>query len=729
MKYLLIILFGLNLYAAKISGIILDDNQKPIIGTSISIEGTKYGAIAKNDGSFIISGLKNNNYSLLISSVAYIATKEKVDLINSDSIYLKIVLKENVLRTGEVVVSANKRIQAVQEIPISTSIIQSEDLEIRQMNSLEYALEYVPGVQVTRDNVSIRGSSGFSYGVGSRVALLIDGFPMLAADNGDLKMDALPLFNLKQIEVVKGAGSALYGTSAIGGVVNVLTEDIPEEFQTKYRVYSGAYTPLNYDDWNPGGEPRINSGFDISTSNRFGDLGILLNVGFVDEDSYRIYDKKQLFNSFLKMDYKINENSKLLLNTNISLSENDNWAFWRNAENPFLPSDTAFFDENRISSDKYSMFLGYDQIFNENNFMNLRAGVFYTEYYNHYENTHPEYRASEAFAYSILPQFNSKLSSSLFMTYGLDLRLNRVNSVVYDGNTYQNILAAYTQLEYQHPNQDINITGGLRYDFEDNNDTSQAFQFSPKLGITCSPIENITFRTSGGGGFRAPQIAERYAQINFQGIFVSPNPNLIPERSFSFEVGTTLDNRSKDFPLYLDFAFFQNSLEDLIEPTFDIPNGGDIVFQNISSARIRGLELVFKSMIFGFIGIELSGTYVDPINLTENRALPFRSKYLSKNRVIIPFGDIRFETDYRFNSKMDRIDERLESLGIVEDASFINEAHVFDMRLAYNLDSIINQKLSVTLNIFNVFNYYHTQMVGNMAPTRQINLMIQGAFN
>lgn len=728
MKLFLFILFSISSFSATFGGKVIDSESKEeeaLIGATIQIEGTKKGSISNKNGEFKINGLKNQKYTVIVSIVGYKTRSVQIDLSESDSIYEEIKLETQYLRSAEVIVSANKRVQSVQDIPISVSVLESEDIQVRAMNNLEYALQYVPGVQVTRDNVSIRGSSGFSYGVGSRVAFMLDGFPYLAGDNGDIKLDAMPLFNVEQIEIVKGAGSALYGTSAIGGVINIITEDIPEGFNSKFRAYSGYYTPLNYDEWDPGRHPRIDNGFDITLSNRFGKFSILSNIGYVAEESYRVYDEKEVLNGFLKMNYKFNDNTNITLNGNLSISENDDWAFWESSENPFFPAETVVFD-NRVNSDKYSLFTGLDHIFNSNFFMSLKAGAFYTQYSNDFDEDNSEYRASDALSLSFLPQFNNKFGDNWILTYGLDLRQNIVESVVY-GDQLQEIYAAYSQIEYS-PIEKIDLTAGLRYDYEKTDISESNSQISPKFGVSYKPLEFLSIRASGGAGFRAPQIAEKFAEINFQGIRVLPNPDLTPERSVSYEIGSSLEGKIFDSPFFIDIALFQNNMEDMIEP--DIRNGltSDITFGNIARARIRGAELGLKTFLFDRFGLEISATALDPINLDTEQVLPFRSRYLSQNRFILPLGNYEFQLDYRYFARMETIVEELGTLGIVNDAKVRNSAHIFDARIIYDLKELTGQNLNLTLNAFNLFNYYYTQMVGNMGPTRQISLMIQGSF-
>lgn len=710
-------------FAITINGVVRDsESQEPLVGASVSVVDTRLGAISNSNGEFKIENINIEIFQLKVSMIGYrtkiirLESQEKLELI-------KISLDKKMLLTNEVIVSANKRVQNVQDVPISYSFMDSKDIEIRQLTNLEYALEYVPGIQVTRDNVSIRGSSGFSYGVGSRVALLIDGFPLLAGDNGDIKMDALPFFNMDRVEIVKGAGSALYGTSAIGGVINVITQDIPKGLNTKYRFYGGYYTPLNHEEWRPDNQLRFDRGLDVSLSNKFGKLSFISNLGLVYEDSYRVYDQKELVNGFAKINYDFDETASLSLNSNLSISDNDDWAFWESFDNPFQPASTVDFS-NRIDSDKLSIFANYKKL-SQNYFYDIKAGAYYTQYSNRFEEDNPEFRESRAMSYSFLPQITATFET-LVITSGLDIRLNDVKSVVYD-NHLQTILAAYTQAEIELI-QNLNATAGVRYDIEMIEGLSNNSQFSPKLGLNYKLEDYISIRASGGYGFRVPQIAERFAQINFQGLRVTPNPDLLPERSISYEIGMTYEEQENKIPIFCDVSLFQNFMENLIEPAFQDNLLSEVVFMNVTSARISGVELSAKTFLFDLFGLELSATVLDPINTETNEVLPFRSKYLSQNRFMLPLGDFRFELDYKFFARMEEIDERLKTLNIVNDANIRNNAHVFDARISYNLRKLTNQDLSLTLNAFNLFNYYYTQMVGNMGPTRRISLMLQGSI-
>lgn len=725
------IIYNPSLYSHEIKGnvnYINNSETNPIIGATVFIKGTNYGTYTDINGNFTLN-VKNelNEINITVNAVGFKSKtiKWKGDVLN-------VTLIENSFQSDNVVVSANKKIESIQDVPISISLISERDINLRQMNSLDVAIQYVPGVQVNRDNISIRGSSGFSYGVGSRVTMLIDGVPMLSADNGDIKFDALPMFNTKNIEIVKGAGSALYGTSAIGGVINLITKDDYESNLLSYRVYSGFYTKPKYKSWIYQDEYSFDNGFDITLTKKINDLGILANVSLIDRNSWRQYDEKQIINSLVKFDYKINDYQKLKFISNISLSKADDWSFWNSLDSATIPP-TETNQDIFIQSDKYSFMFIYENILSTKTIMNIRSGTYITNYFNNQDKSNEEYRKSEALSLNNEIQFNTQLSTNNNLTYGTNILSNNVTSNVYS-NRNQNILSLYSQYESKNNISIFNngiewiLTLGGRLDYEESEGIQSEIQLSPKIGNNFKLNENNTLKLSGGKGFRAPQIAERFAQIRYQGFIVEENFNLTPEISWSAEMSYLHENKINQFPIYFELSLFQNNMENLIEPSFKEGTTASIQFKNLSEARIRGIESSFK-ILFGIVGLDLSMTYLDPIDLSSDnfgKVLKYRSKFISQNKLYISYNDFLFEVDYRHYSRIENIDNLLALQ--INDANVRNHSNIVDLRLNYNTKSLLgeNHNYDITLNIFNVFDYYYTQMVGNLGRTRQINLQIKG---
>src|SRR5690606_3569987 len=121
----------------------------------------------------------------------------------------------------------------------------------------------------------------------------------------------------------------------------------------------------------------------------------------------------------------------------------------------------------------------------------------------------------------------------------------------------------------------------------------------------------------------------------------------------------------------------------------------------------------------------LSATALDPVNLSGSNfgeVLKYRSKYISQNKFYFTFKDFLIEIDYRHYSKIKRIDELLALQ--ITDADVRNHSNIVDVRLNYNTKNLFGDKYNynITLNCFNIFDYYYTQMVGNLGRTRHISL-------
>ena len=117
--------------------------------------------------------------------------------------------------------------------------------------------------------------------------MLLDGVPFIAGDTGELNFESIPAGMVDRIEVVKGASSALYGSNALGGVINVITKPIPDTPETIVRTFAGLYNKPSYVSWDWSDINRYYSGESVSHSFKSGDLGVALYVSRQIDDGYR----------------------------------------------------------------------------------------------------------------------------------------------------------------------------------------------------------------------------------------------------------------------------------------------------------------------------------------------------------------------------------------------------------------------------------------------------------
>ncbi|MDA3843846.1 MAG: TonB-dependent receptor, partial [Candidatus Kapabacteria bacterium] len=537
-------------FANQIHGKVVDkETGKVLPGATVRVEGTGFGAITKSDGFFKIKNLKSGKYTLLISMIGYSSLKEDffaLEISFGEPHVFELV--EAGIMTRSVVVSANKRIQSVQEVPISISVIDIRSMQDRGITKIDEALDYVPGVNLVGDQVSIRGSSGFAMGIGSRIALLTDGMPMLSGDQGDIKFDAIPVFDIERIEIVKGAGSALYGTGALGGVINIITRDPSAEGKLRVRTSGGFYTDPRHEQWKWADKTQIFGGFDAGYSRNFGDFAITLSGGLKEDQSYRRHDESSRMNLFSKMKYDFTDYTSLTLLTSFARDVHDDWVYWNSLDSALIPP-TDIDESVYTESLKYMVSSELKHLFESGDFLVFRNGFYMTDYANSIDPDDVEYRASQAYSINSEAQMNMRLWDENLLTYGLNFVMNSVDASIY-GQHDQLIGAGYFQAEIA-PVDKLTVTAGARFDAEtinaDGNDAKgdDNFEFSPKLGISYVDVFGISYRASAGRGFRAATVAEKFATINYGGLMIGANPELKPETSASYEVGA-----NKEFKLF-----------------------------------------------------------------------------------------------------------------------------------------------------------------------------------
>src|SRR4030095_15001099 len=226
LNFLLVALFiGFTASAqegAVLMGLVRDAVTKEALpGVNVVINGIS-GTVTDSSGMYRLN-LIPGKVGVSFRFIGYATQEKQLDLKPKEARILNIDLSESTTTLNTVVVSAGKFEQKLEEVTVSMEVIKLALIENTNATSMDVAMEQVPGVTVIDGQANIRGGSGYSYGAGSRVLLLVDDLPMLAADAGDIKWSFLPVENIAQVEVIKGASSALFGSSAMNGVINVRT--------------------------------------------------------------------------------------------------------------------------------------------------------------------------------------------------------------------------------------------------------------------------------------------------------------------------------------------------------------------------------------------------------------------------------------------------------------------------------------------------------------------------
>ncbi|MBX2821886.1 MAG: TonB-dependent receptor [Rhodothermaceae bacterium] len=726
--------------AGSVAGEVLDEQGDPLIGANVFIEGLSLGAASDIDGRFSINGVPYGSYTLKVSMVGFESASQSISVGAPQATIAPIILKEEVLQSDEVVVIANRREQELISVPVSVAIMAPEELVNRNILSLDDALRQFSGVHVQGNQVSVRGSSGFAYNVGSRVLLLLDGLPLLSPDTDGIPFESLPFAQIERIEVLKGPGSALYGGGALGGVINVVTKRFSDTPETVIRGFAGAYEPVRYaewrESWDEADDPRPLYGGTVSHSHQVSEkFGFWLNLDFREDASYMRLSEKTLFQGFTKLGWQFNASVRLDLLTSVLWRDKDDFLFWNGARDALQPGSLAISGSDTPSgtndnrSNRFSIMPSLTHVVDNTLFYQFKARLYGIGLRPIDSRGNPRSYSdgTYGFRYGGEFQMNWNPSPHYYLTTGLSIDANTTHSSFFesaDGDLIgsQPEGAAFIQWE-QNLTSRLSLTAGLRYDYYSIDASDTVTKLSPKVNLAYAITPGLRLRAAYGEGFRIPSLGERF--IEDRDFFpIIRNLDLIPEESTSYEVGlrNLLTFGDSSTSLLFDVAFFWNEFDHLIETAF-VPSRSAFQFVNLTSARIQGLESSIESTLFDdAVRLRVGYTYLDAEDLDQDRPLSFRAKHqISSSIDATVWQRIMAGVDFRYLSRPESVNSDFALF--VPDAETLIDTQVLDARLGYKA---ANWRAMFILR--NALEYYYMERPALLAPPRHAIIQLEASF-
>ena len=716
-------------------------------GAAVVVLDTEFGTLADADGGFCLEELPPGRYDLLISFIGY-RTRKLQDVEADDERDLQVSLRRTAIELPSLVVSATRRQQAFIEAPLSMSVASPGDIAAHNSFTLLAPLRYQSGVSLVGSQVNIRGSSGFSRGTGSRVLLLLDGFPMLSADLGDIKWKAIPAAEVERLEVIKGAGSALYGTGALGGVINVITRRPSSVPRTRIRLLGGLYSQPAHRAWRWTDDPMYLAGLDLSHSRRLGRTGALVSAGYKRSTGYHENDDFRRYHIFAKGVHHFAPGTYWSNLVNWSVDDHGVFLQWKNRLEP-LKVPTEDQDASTVSR---SLNLHSELYRLHNHSLGYRLKSFY--YRTAFNNTRSA-GGLESAGHKVggEVQVDHTRWKRVALTTGTFAAYDLVRSPGdFLGRRTLLNLAFYSHGVYTLlPQAEISL--GLRYDLhrrEPGRDLGSASpcppsshrdvrriqrQFSPQVGMSYRFGSGTVLRASAGRGFRAPSVAEIYTRAAASGLLVCPNPRLHAERNWSSELG--VKQLLADFAA-LDLALFLNTFEGLIEAR-PAPLLGQMSavtsFRNISRARIKGLEIEEQMALPYGLQWRTAYTFLDAVEFLspgeilppycredlgtgKEAPLPYRSRHQLTTGIIAAGKANRMGATLRYLSRFQRV------------SGLFSECRR-DHRPVYLVDAFFSRRLGsleVNFRVDNLLQYHYILTERKIRPMRRISLGFSGVL-
>ncbi|MDH6356919.1 TonB-dependent receptor [Parabacteroides sp. PF5-9] len=364
----LFLLLTTHLSGQNITGYIYDESTQEILpGVNVYYKNPSgmHGTVSDANGFYELA-VPNEEVTLTFSFLGYQTQTIPFAVAQNQHRSFNIYLKQQTNLMDEVVVSVGRYEQKLSDITVSMELLKPSDINKQMVTDLSGALAKVSGVDITDRQPSIRGGSGWTYGVGSRSLIMVDGMSVLTPGSGEINWNVVPMENAEQIEVIKGASSVLYGSSALNGLINVRTKRPGLEPVTRITTSLGIYgNPENSDYiwwdrsfWKDGKYPveglfrrNILSGIrnpiynnvELSHTRRINDLDVSAGINYFTDEGYRSgnYTKRFRINGNITYHDPRVHGLNYGLNANFLSNDYAGFFIWRSADEPYKQSPLA----------------------------------------------------------------------------------------------------------------------------------------------------------------------------------------------------------------------------------------------------------------------------------------------------------------------------------------------------------------------------------------------------
>jgi len=678
-------------------------------------------------------------------------------------------ISTDTLDLPEIKVSSELLDQKIERSTISLQTLDAKQLDRMVSTDPISALQLMPGLTIYDEQPSIRGSSGYTFGAGTRVLTMLNGLPLLSPDLNAASFDLLPMDAVKQIEVMKGAASVLYGSGALGGVIHMITEKpstVPyTQIRSTFRLYD---RPANRNaDWDGFRSASVRSVHALHSRRVNDRYGFLVLADLIDNTGFRKDENERRARIWFMQDYNRKLNDKyylrVSLNTLAHFDSSGAVIAWGGYPDSALIAGPGFL------SKQYTFNLAIDptiQLFKGNQIHTLQ-GRFYNV--NQRVSTGQNSR-------SYMQYVDYKYQAPLYKKWiQLATGLNYTGTQVFSDSTFGRATgrqaAAFAQFQLA-PTEKLQFLLGARWQYEDVRGDTARLQAnkgqSPlerretlnrtvmRIGGNYEVAKATFLRASWGQAVRSPSVAERFTTTQSGGLTVLPNPEIAVEKGWTAEIGLRQGLKWGRLQAYVDVSAFRMQFEDMVEFWVVADQLGRVPgfpfrAQNISEARVDGMEFstqgrfrAAKRLHFGLIG---GITVIDPIDLQGNarydgdekyqevillgialgqpdrpRTLKYRNKVLIRTSPSVEWRKWNLSCNYTYNSPIVNIDKIfLQSTLLPDVYNFRKEHnkgwHVVDVILSWSAG-----QQSWSLAAYNLLNEEFMTVPGTLGAQRSFAL-------
>ncbi len=712
--------FTQNNTDANIIGHVINKNSKEHIpNINVSIKGTTNGTVTDATGHYFLKNLPIGNFTIVVSGLGFKSEEKEITLVSGKTIEVDFEIEEDQIQLESIVISATRNEINRKESPTIVNIISPQILENTNSVCLAQGLNFQAGLRVENNcqncgfqQVRINGLDGpYSQ-------ILIDSRPIFSSLASVYGIEQIPANMIERVEIIRGGGSAIFGSNAIAGTINIITKEpttnsvtISNTLNLIYGKKTDIYTSLNAsvvsDDYKTGvmifGSTRQRSPFDY------------------DNDGFTEIGKMDVKNIGGRGFYKLSNFSKLTFEYH-NLSE-----FRRGGNHLDLPphdADVAEQIEHNINAGN----INYD-IFSKNykhkfNIFTSAQKIVRKSYYGAQKDLNA-YGSTDDKTLVAGIQYTYSMDTLIFMPAQLTIGTEYTNNKMVDKmlgyeriiNQTVNTKSIFLQNEWK--NEKISILLGGRFDKHNLIDNPI---ISPRLNLRYNPNEFMSLRASYSSGFRAPQAFDEDLHITAVGgnvAIIRLAPNLKTEKSHSYSA--SLDFYKTFGKVQTNFLIegFYTDLDNIfVLEKIGTDNSGNILLErrNGSGAIVQGINLEGKvaptqnlQFQFGFTfqksKYKEAQQWSDNENLASQKKMfraPDRYGYLTINYHVIKNFNISLSGTYTGSMLVQHF-----AGYVAEDTEKKTpDFYDFNIKLSYDIRLKSSAKLQLNTGVQNIFNSY-----------------------
>lgn len=606
---LLTVTMSVTVFATKIDddthitvkGIVYDENGKPLPGASVIIVGTTFGVGTNSNGEFIIAMDEKGKQLLRVSFVGYksqeISTSEVENM--GKKVEIRLMPADNML--NEVVVTGNVLEKPLKEVPVLTRIITHKDIQVVNPLNVETLLQYqLPGLQIGYNSMSQQPEIKYQGVDGEYMLFLIDG-ERISGEGTDHNVD-FSRFNvddIDRIEVIRGSQSTIYGSNALGGVINIITKNANRPFTGNVNM---RYAGIN------GRKYSVSAG---TKQSRFSSL---TSLSYRQKDTYTISDNDAKTSTSVDSEGNTTQQTADTASTTIygysiwdasqkfgyaftnKLSANVKGSFYHNEREirtgqKYQESYLDYAVSGRIryipkSNQQLTLSYVYDTYKKDKDF--FKAGFTRTDYRNRTQTARLDY---------------SIVLNKHTVSTGLESESEYLKHYMLkdSSDAHNETYSIYLQEEWKIVDN-VDIIAGLRGDYH----SKYHLHVTPKLSAMYHPTKAITLRAGYSQGFRSPSIKELFQEYDMGGLgwfMLYGNADLKPETSHQYSLSAEINVKG----INLSTSAYHNRFKNKITYASVGDGSGDLRYVNAKNAKTTGLEAIMRTKLN--MGMTLSGSY------------------------------------------------------------------------------------------------------------------------